>query len=174
MVLVLTGPVHAGKTTLLGGCLAAWRARGLACDGFLSPAAAGGAGTGYDLLEIGTGRRRPYLRRDGGAGTERIGPYAFVPETLERARAILRDAGPEGLLVVDEVGPRELEGGGLWPALRAALAVRTGTFLLVVRDTILDDVAARLAPEAPAVVDIRDPAARTRLEGHLFGAAETP
>jgi len=171
MLLVLTGPVHAGKTTFLTRVLPGWRALGLACDGFLSPAAPGG---GYDLLEIDSGRRRPYLRRDGEAGAERVGPYAFVPETLERARTILRRARPGGLLVVDEVGPLELEGGGLWPALGGALAVRTGHSLLVVREAILDDVVARLAPAAPAVVDVRDPAAGDLLEGHLFGAAETP
>ncbi|MEN6561285.1 MAG: nucleoside-triphosphatase [Acidobacteriota bacterium] len=173
MILVLTGPVHGGKTTLLAGCLASWRARGLACDGFLSPAAAGGAGTGYDLLEIGTGRRRPYLRRDVEAGAERVGPYIFVPEALERARAILRDARPQGLLVVDEAGPLELAGGGLWAALRGALAVRSGSSLLVIREDILDDFAALLARPVSAVVDVRDPAARASLERRLFGAAQT-
>lgn len=171
MVLVLTGPVHAGKTTFLERALPAWRERGLACDGFLSPAETGRGGPGYDLLEIGTGRRRPFLCREGGAGAERVGPYAFVPETLERARTIIREAGPDGLLIVDEVGPRELEGGGLWPALRGALAARPGKLLLVVREGILADVSARLAPDVPVVVDVRDPAARARLERLLFGTA---
>lgn len=172
MVLVLTGPVHAGKTTFLERSLASWRERGLACGGFLSLAVTGTAGTGYDLLEIGTGRRRPYLRRTGKAGTERVGPFFFVPETLERARTLVRDPGPDGLLVIDEFGPLEFAGGGLWPALRGVLAARAGKLLLVVREEILDDVAARLAPDVPVVIDIRDPAARARLERRLFGRPE--
>jgi len=171
MVVVLAGPVHAGKTTFLERALPAWRERGLACHGFLGPAVMDGGGTGYDLLEIGSGRRRPYLRRRGEAGAERVGPFVFVSETLERARTIIRDAGPGGLLIVDEVGPLELEGGGLWPALRGVLASRTGPLLLVVREDILDEFAARLAPEAPVIVDVRDPAARARLEDLFFGTA---
>ncbi len=72
MVLVLTGPVHAGKTTFLERALPLWAARGLACAGFLSPAVTDEAGgTGYDLVEIPTGLRQPYLRRHGGPGAER-------------------------------------------------------------------------------------------------------
>jgi nucleoside-triphosphatase THEP1 len=168
MVLVLTGPVHGGKTTFLARSLRAWRARGLVCEGFLSPAASDGTGDGYDLLEIGSGRRRPYLRSRGAAGAERVGPFLFVPEALERARAILREAPSGGLLIVDEVGPLELEGGGLWPVLREALAARPGPVLLVVRAGILDEVAARLAPPTPLVVDVRDPDAGPLLERHLF------
>lgn len=170
MVLVLTGPVHGGKTSLLARSLPAWRARGLVCHGFLSPAASDGSGDGYDLLEIGPDLRRPFLRTRGEAAAERVGPFVFVPESLDRARAILLAAPPDGLLVVDEVGPLELEGGGLWPALRDALAGRRGPSLLVVRAAILDEVAARLIPAPPIVVDVRDPDAGALLERHLFGA----
>jgi len=174
MVLVLSGPVHAGKTTFLERSLALWAARNLACDGFLSPAMTDAAGeAGYDLVEIGTGRRRPYLRRRGEPGAERIGPYVLVMETLERARSIIREARPSVPLVVDEVGPLELGGGGLWPALRDALKRPEETCLLVAREEILGGLAAALAPITPVVCDIRDPAVRERLESHLFRTAGT-
>ncbi len=126
---------------------------------------------GYDLAEIGTGRLRPYLRREGEPGVERIGPYVFVPATLERARGIIRDAGSSGLLIVDEVGPLELRGGGLWPALRDALPRPAVTILLVVREEILGELTAALAPIVPVVFGVRDPSLRERLEAHLFGKA---
>jgi nucleoside-triphosphatase THEP1 len=168
MVLVLTGPVHGGKTTFLEGAVPVWAGRGLACTGFLSPAVADADGTqGYDLLEIGTDRRRPYLRRQGPPGAEQAGPYSFIPAALERARAIIRDAGPSGLLVVDEVGPLELAGGGLWPALRDALRRQDRTFLLVARADILAGLAAALAPLVPVVFDVRDAADRKQLDERL-------
>ncbi len=157
MVLVLTGPVHGGKTTFLERTLPLWAGRGLACTGFISPAVAGGIdAAGYDLVEIGTDRRRPYLRLRGEPGAERTGPYVFVPAALERARSIIRDAGPSGLLVVDEVGPLELAGGGLWPALRDALKRQDRTVLIVVREGLLKELGAVLAPLVPVVFDVRD------------------
>jgi nucleoside-triphosphatase THEP1 len=170
MVLILSGPVHGGKTTFLERRLPFWLARGLACDGFLSPVVIGPGGpSGYDLLEIASGRRRPYLRTEGPAQAERVGPYVFVPETLERARAIIRGAAGTGLLVVDEVGPLELQGEGLWSALGSALPGRTGTTLLVAREGIAAELAERFAPLGTAAFDVRAPDAAARLDERLFG-----
>jgi nucleoside-triphosphatase THEP1 len=170
MVLVLSGPVHGGKTTFLERRVPLWAGRGLGCAGFLSPAAIGpGGAPGYDLLEIATGRRRPYLRTEGPAAAERVGPYVFVPEALERARAILREAGGPELLIVDEVGPLELEGRGLWLALEDALRRRAGKTLLVAREGILAELAGLLAPIEIVVFDVRDPGAAGRLDENLTG-----
>jgi nucleoside-triphosphatase THEP1 len=170
MVLVLSGPVHGGKTTFLERRLPRWAARGFVPRGFLSPAVVkAGRTEGYDLLEIATGRRRPYLRTAGqDPAAERIGPYAFVPEALERARAILREeAGTPGLLIVDEIGPLEMLGGGLWAALHMALEVRTGATLLVIREGLVAELAGRFEAVRPAVFDIRDPGVSDRLDQNL-------
>jgi nucleoside-triphosphatase THEP1 len=43
------------------------------------------------------------------------------------------------LLIVDEVGPVELTGRGIWPALERVLRRRGPVSLLVIRKSILED-----------------------------------
>jgi len=173
MILVLTGPVHGGKTTFLERSLARWASCGFAAGGFLSVAGTGtGGATEYDLLELRTGCRHPYLRREGKPGEERIGPFFFVPETLKLARSIIREADPREFLVVDEVGPLELLGGGLWPALREALSRPCLRCLLVVREEILEDALAALSPSRTLVFDVRDPNVRQLVDGSILGTVK--
>jgi len=173
MIILLSGPVHGGKTTFLERSLARWAARGLAPGGFLSVAVTEACGaTGYDLLELKTGRRHPYLRREGKPDAERIGPFFFVLETLELARSIIREADPRELLVVDEVGPLELLGGGLWPALREALSRPGRRCLLVARKEILEDFVVAIAPVVPLIFDVRDPNVHKLLDGSLLGTGK--
>jgi len=173
MVVILSGPVRAGKTTWLAASLARWAARGEAVSGFLSLAVTDEGGrTGYDLLELESGLRHPYLRRGGEPGAERVGPYAFDPGALERARRLIRDAAPERLLVVDEFGPLELAGRGLWPALAPVVADARRQLLLVVREAILEDVLARLGPAAGRVFGLGEAGLAERLDAELFRSGE--
>jgi nucleoside-triphosphatase THEP1 len=170
MIIILSGPVHSGKTTLIQKSLSRWAARGLPFAGFLSIAVRNERGeTEYDFLDIKDGRRLPFLRRAGERAWETVGPFSFVPSTLDAARALLAAADPAEVLIVDEFGPRELAGGGLWPALRGVVSDGSFRILLVVREDILDDALRVLAVSPALILDARDPSAPALLDGSLLG-----
>jgi nucleoside-triphosphatase THEP1 len=170
MITILSGRVHGGKTTLLQKSLSRWAAHGFQFGGFLSLCVRGPGGAAeYDFLDLKDGRRLPFLRRAGDAEWEHIGPYYFVPETLETARTVIRQAGPDEVLVVDEVGPLELAHGGLWPALNEVIFRPGGRTLIVAREEILEDLFRLLGTTVPLIVDVADPNAQRLLDQSLFG-----
>jgi len=143
-VLVLTGPVHSGKTSFLVGAAAIWHLAGLNVGGFLNKSLLDrGKIMGYDLFDLRGGESVPFLRAGGRPDWQRVGRFSLLPGGLERAESILvRDLGAD-ILVVDEVGPLELAGLGIWPSLSAALTAGARC-LCVVRTTILEEFRAKV------------------------------
>ncbi len=150
---ILTGPVHSGKTSFLAAGIAACLGNGIRPAGYISPAVwEGGTHVGYDLLPLAGGDAAPFLRRGGGSAGPTIGPYRLIPGTLESALAIIRGAVDGPTLVVDEIGPLELEGGGVWPAVEEAIASRRSPVLLVVREGLVEPFQRRMPDLGTAVV----------------------
>ena len=108
-ILILTGPRGSGKTSACRALVEQVRARGGRASGVLCPARfAGGAKTGIDVLDLGSGRRRRLAvrRRDQGGVT---GAWSFDRQAFRWANEALRATPHEGdLLVIDELGPLEL------------------------------------------------------------------
>jgi nucleoside-triphosphatase THEP1 len=155
MVLVLTGSVHAGKTGFLKNILPVLKARGIPVSGYLSPSILKqGRLSGYDLFDIKTGKSVPFLRRRGRTGWQRVGPYYFPPSGLQAAENTILSYQEGEWLIVDEVGPQELAGCGVWPALSAVLSRPELDCLLVVRRPLLEDVQGLLGTRPIEVLDI--------------------
>lgn len=171
--MLLTGPVQSGKTRFLTGIVSELAAHGVGLTGFLSPAAfEDGRHIGYDLRLLGGEKTVPFIRRSGEPGWEKVGPFYLIPEALARARRLIRESRERDLLIVDEVGPLEIDGGGLWSALQTALAGASRRCLLVVRDSCLEALRAKLGDRPAAVFRPADPAARASLLLEITGTPE--
>ena len=161
-IVVVTGEIGAGKTTYCRQQIdAAWRIH-QDVAGVLSPARfEHGDKVGIDALDLRSGEMRPlaHLRTPKGqSGAETIVTqrWRFEPETLSWVNQILMAATPCDLLVVDELGPLELEQARGWTAALDAVATRAfATALIVVRDSLLT-VALTRWPDAE-VVQIKRP-----------------
>jgi nucleoside-triphosphatase THEP1 len=164
MIWVLTGPVQSGKTRFLRGLAAKLKTKKVAVAGFLSTAVyENGRLAGYDLLALKGKRPVPYIRRSGRPGWKKTGPYFFVPNALEKAKGQIRDHRPGDLLIVDEVGPLELRGSGLWPALAEVFQWPEFKALLVVRTACLSVFRRKLGGRRLKIFRVDDPQAPAAL-----------
>lgn len=112
---------------------------GLRVGGVASPRVlAAGTTIGYRVRDLATGEERPLcLDRLPGIPFRR---FFFSPEGLAFANALIEQAAREAeVIVVDEVGPLELAGGGFAPGLRAALQSRA-LLVLTVRPSLVSEV----------------------------------
>lgn len=157
MIYILTGPVHAGKTTLLQNVTTQLKRKNISVGGFLSLyTEEKDQFIGYDLFDLHQETRTPFIRKVGEKFWQRIGSFFFIPESLDRAQSIIRRSTSADICVVDEVGPLELEGKGLWPALEEVMFLSSSHCVLVVRETILELWLRTLAEKPTKIFDISD------------------
>ncbi len=140
------------------------RRQGLGVAGVASPRVLrDGKTVGYWVRDLATGEERALCAlAPPGIPFRR---FFFSPEGLAFANAALGRAAREAdVVVVDEVGPLELSGGGFAPGLRAALG--SGRFLvLTVRPSLVDEVRRWVGlPTAPVVALPPPPAGLRDLE----------
>jgi nucleoside-triphosphatase THEP1 len=172
--LLVTGDRGAGKSTFCRALVETARALpeppGVA--GIMSPSVyEGGEQVAIDAEDLRTGRRRRVacLRSTGEpAPSEATKLWRFREEALAWGNEVLQAAVPCGLLVVDELGPLELEEGRGW--LAGLAAVDSGAFavaVVVVRPRLLA-AARRRWPDA-AVVEVAGVAEAAEVAGRRAG-----
>jgi nucleoside-triphosphatase THEP1/SAM-dependent methyltransferase len=154
---IVTGATGSGKTTLVGAVVERLQARGLRVAGIVAPGLlADGRRAGFDIVNLATGERTA-LAREGQAQPgqhARWSRFAFDSGGLALGRRALGvDAAGADVVVVDEVGPFELSGGG-WATALDALRDFEGATILVVRDSLVDEVRARWGSANTAVHDV--------------------
>ncbi len=141
-LIVLTGGRGVGKSTVCHRAVALAEEKGYRCGGIVTLARQGVR----HVLDVSSGRRRRLTQAPDGGGAVIQGRFRFNPQTLSWGNAVLSRAIPCDLLVVDEVGPLEVERGRGW--VRAFEVLRAGEYalaLLVVRPELMAQARDRLA-----------------------------
>ena len=156
---ILTGPRGSGKTTLCRRLAAEAKSLGWDVAGVVSPAVFdGGDKTGIEALDLRSGESRLFARRpvDPDGGLSHRQRWVYDPIALAWGNQILSSAIPCDMLVVDELGPLELEAGQGWNAGLKALNSRAYQVALVtVRPELL--AASRKRWPFAGAVDVESP-----------------
>jgi nucleoside-triphosphatase len=154
--LLVSGARGAGKTTLCQRLVDHLRRQGWQTAGVRSPAVlAHGRKTGIQVQDLRTGESRLLARStaDAASPVSTI-RWAFDEQALRWGNDVLAGAVPCDLLVVDELGPLELQRGQGWLAGLAALD--SGQYrlaLLVMRPELLEAAQARWPGSEVITVD---------------------
>ena len=140
-VYIITGKQGGGKTTLAGKVSELLLEKGMHVAGFLAHGEwSGGLRNRFYIRDIETGRRILLCDASPHATFNRHGRFYFNPEAIKYGGLILKNAGPQTIVLLDEVGKFELEGHVWAAALLALLAENDRTLLITVRDEAVDDV----------------------------------
>jgi len=93
-IVLLTGPVGAGKTTIVERVVGLARQRGIACRGLLAPALRDACGqkVGIEGIDLSTDEHRTLARTCRELGGPRLGPYSFDAAALEWATTVVLDS----------------------------------------------------------------------------------
>lgn len=168
-IIAVVGRSGTGKTPLLLRSAERFRASGWPLFGFVQPAVTEqGQKMGFRVLDVRTGVDAPLAHRVGPECGQYGTPFAFAREGFALARAALESGPHNAILVVDELGPVELRGGGHWPAVRRAIRRLAPAVVLVgLRRQLLAPFLAELGADAVTVVDVE---ASDAAEKEVFAA----
>ncbi len=128
-IVILTGERGTGKTTVCERAISLAQSQGRTCSGIIT------LRRSHDILDardVRSGRVRRLTFESEGDVTLRLGPYRFDPETFAWGNEVLANALPCDLLVVDELGPLELERGVGWTAALGLLQQSSFALAVVV------------------------------------------
>lgn len=130
-LVLLIGAPGAGKTAACTQLVDQAEQRGWTCAGILSPAHfSGGLKSGIDVLELRTGARRRLAETTAPVRGPAAGRYRFHAAALAWGAQRLAEIASCDLLIVDEIGPLELERGEGWT--NAIGILRAGHYSLAV------------------------------------------
>lgn len=170
-IALIVGRPNSGKTAWLAAIVQRARSRGIETGGLLSHGLwVNGEKSEYELEAVATGERRPLacmnkavpgssssdkkninptagpipvVNAPGGKElTITCGRFQFSRFAFDWGNKILRTSS--GIIVIDEFGPLEASGGGLWPGIDYLLRHHAGPLLIAVRPSLQADVLQRI------------------------------
>jgi nucleoside-triphosphatase THEP1 len=151
MVVIITGERGAGKTTVCQALVEMAKQQSLRVEGVISPVIfSNGVKTGIQVENAATGERRMLacLNGDNSQCELQTSHWAFDPDATLWGSQILEHSGDCDMLIVDELGPLELEQQRGWvEGISALNRMKYRMGVVVIRPELIEK-AKKLWPDA--------------------------
>lgn len=165
MVIIITGTIGTGKTTVCEKVIELVRSSGYSCGGILTHKAAHEC---LIALDIQTGERAILASTDNTFDGPRTPRYSFNPEAIKFGIRAINKAIDSDVLIIDELGHLELDGEGFAKSLEFVKTGRVKNSILVIRKELLPAFLAQLG-DNPATFETTI-STRERLPRKIFSA----
>ncbi|HHU98845.1 MAG TPA: DUF2478 domain-containing protein [Bacteroidales bacterium] len=141
-IFIITGAIGEGKTTQVRKLVEQLKTGNVSVMGIYSPRImVDGQTAGYDVVDVDSGLRVPFLRVDSKSESKKIGRYSINPAAIEaglKSLSAALDSNPD-VIVADEIGKMELGNEGWFEKIDGMLK---GSSILVfaVRDSFVEEI----------------------------------
>jgi len=149
MVIIVTGDIGAGKTTVCQKVIELARDRGYTCGGILTFK---DPDESLTILDIQTEEREILASTDKDFGGPQTPKYSFSPEGIDFGIRAIENGAASDILIVDEIGRLELGGEGFVRSLELIRTGRVKNSILVIRKQLLSGFLTQIG-DAPVVFE---------------------
>ncbi|HOV11844.1 MAG TPA: nucleoside-triphosphatase [Bacteroidales bacterium] len=155
-VIIVSGSERTGKSTFLTHIIHQLKDKNLRPGGFVAPALyENDVNIGHDLVDLSNDQRVVLSRFQGDAAMPAVGKFFFSQDGIETGKKILSLENLTGtdVVVVDEVGPWELQNQGWGHHLTQLVKSYNNPMIWVVRQSIVDKVIENWSLKNPLIVE---------------------
>jgi nucleoside-triphosphatase THEP1 len=155
-VFVITGSQGSGKTTSLIKLTKHLKDEGLSVGGIIAHGFwNNNERTGFELENIQTGEKIILCQTNPAKGWAKFRRFYFNPEGFDFGNKVLDPANLDKteIIVIDEVGPLELEDKGWAQAIKSLLKTTGKPVIFVVRESLTKDIIKHFKIENSIIID---------------------
>ena len=142
-VVIISGNIQEGKTTFVEKVIKRLERENIKTAGFLSKVIyRNEQRIGYQITELGSERSELLCTLDAHTNWQKVGKFYFNPSGQQLGIHILEDIPQTAdMVVIDEIGPLELGGGGWAPAIDKLIKTTSLPMIWVVREQLVEKIA---------------------------------